>query len=270
MSQPNEPPRYVTCRCQYCDKGIEFDANQLDVSGAAGDVLIGQTITCPHCGLDTILFVPNDQRKINPQPAKSAPPPAPPPKKVVSQPPVTPQEAKAKQESKPQPVKSVPPSPEIAVTNLIKSLIRNQPLIAWVCAAFFAVTSILFACLYLSEIQSLQKTQTALVMSEAASAELRKNVQDVQNALRQNVQKAVTRESVCGIYSCNYNGNDEQVDLRSDGRAVFFIWSSSGWWPRAKTNWELDGNTVTAGDQKFTIEGVDLIDSRGNRWLHIR
>ncbi len=59
MSQPNEPPRYVTCRCQYCDKGIEFDANRLDVTGAAGNVLTGQTIACPHCGLETILFVPN-------------------------------------------------------------------------------------------------------------------------------------------------------------------------------------------------------------------
>jgi DNA-directed RNA polymerase subunit RPC12/RpoP len=87
---PPAPPRYVTCRCQYCDKGIEFDANRLDVTGTAGNVLTGQKIACPHCGLETILFIPNDQRKINPQPAKSAPPP----KEVVSQPPVTPQEAK--------------------------------------------------------------------------------------------------------------------------------------------------------------------------------
>ena len=93
MSQPNESPRYVTCRCQYCDKGIEFDANRLDVTGTAGNVLTGQKIACPHCGLETILFIPNDQKKINPQPAKSAPSSAPPPKKVVSQPPVTPQEA---------------------------------------------------------------------------------------------------------------------------------------------------------------------------------
>jgi hypothetical protein len=32
----------------------------------------------------------------------------------------------------------------------------------------------------------------------------------------------------------------------------------------------MSGNIVTIGNSKFTIEGNDLIDSRGNRWLHIR
>jgi TPR repeat protein len=44
-------PRYVTCPCQYCSGKIEFDANQLDAAE-------NTTVPCPHCGLETIIFVP--------------------------------------------------------------------------------------------------------------------------------------------------------------------------------------------------------------------
>lgn len=45
------PPKahYVTCRCQSCDGHIEFDANQL--------VKENSVIPCPHCGLETKLFI---------------------------------------------------------------------------------------------------------------------------------------------------------------------------------------------------------------------
>jgi hypothetical protein len=43
----NPEPVYAKCRCQHCDGLTEFDA-----TGA------GQTVPCPHCGLDTILFIP--------------------------------------------------------------------------------------------------------------------------------------------------------------------------------------------------------------------
>src|ERR1035438_1251760 len=46
---------YVTCRCQYCDKGIEFDASTFD----KGET---RTVPCPHCGLETIIFVLENQR----------------------------------------------------------------------------------------------------------------------------------------------------------------------------------------------------------------
>ena len=42
---------YVTCRCQHCDKGIEFDASGF----AKGET---QIVNCPHCALETVLFVP--------------------------------------------------------------------------------------------------------------------------------------------------------------------------------------------------------------------
>jgi TPR repeat protein len=47
-------PRYVTCPCQYCSGKIEFDANQLDSAE-------NTTVPCPHCGLETIIFVPKQQ-----------------------------------------------------------------------------------------------------------------------------------------------------------------------------------------------------------------
>jgi hypothetical protein len=48
---PNEPPRYVTCPCQHCSGHIEFDA-----SGFAKDET--RAAECPHCNLETIIFVP--------------------------------------------------------------------------------------------------------------------------------------------------------------------------------------------------------------------
>jgi uncharacterized paraquat-inducible protein A len=38
---------YLKCPCSNCDVNIEFPA--------AG---LGQTVTCPHCGLETLLFNP--------------------------------------------------------------------------------------------------------------------------------------------------------------------------------------------------------------------
>ncbi len=46
-----ESSRYVTCRCQHCDKGIEFDASEFN----KGE---NRTVECPHCHLETIIFVP--------------------------------------------------------------------------------------------------------------------------------------------------------------------------------------------------------------------
>lgn len=59
MSDDNsEKPRYVTCRCRNCDKGIEFDANQ---STAENNL-----VSCPHCGLETMLFVPQSANESKP------------------------------------------------------------------------------------------------------------------------------------------------------------------------------------------------------------
>ena len=55
MSQPiNQPaPRYVVCDCQHCDGHIEFDANEF--------VEENSIVPCPHCGLETKIFIPDIQ-----------------------------------------------------------------------------------------------------------------------------------------------------------------------------------------------------------------
>jgi hypothetical protein len=53
----SQPANYVTCRCQYCDKGIEFDAAEL--------VEDNSIIPCPHCGLETKLSIPQEMAPDN-------------------------------------------------------------------------------------------------------------------------------------------------------------------------------------------------------------
>lgn len=49
------------CRCLYCDGHIEFDT---DSSGA--------TVTCPHCGMDTTLYIPGAAPRAKPPAAPPA------------------------------------------------------------------------------------------------------------------------------------------------------------------------------------------------------
>jgi hypothetical protein len=65
MDSTNDQPEanLVVCRCRHCDGGIEFDASQA-----------GEAIACPHCGLETLLFVPSADQK----PPVIASPPKPP------------------------------------------------------------------------------------------------------------------------------------------------------------------------------------------------
>jgi hypothetical protein len=53
MSQPDAQtaPNYVACPCQHCSGNIEFDSNQLDGADNAA-------VPCPHCGLETKIFAP--------------------------------------------------------------------------------------------------------------------------------------------------------------------------------------------------------------------
>ena len=52
LTNDQPEPSLVLCRCQHCDGGIEFDASQA-----------GETVACPHCGLETLLFVPPENQK---------------------------------------------------------------------------------------------------------------------------------------------------------------------------------------------------------------
>jgi predicted RNA-binding Zn-ribbon protein involved in translation (DUF1610 family) len=46
--EPKTEDDYIKCPCNNCDIFIEFPARG-----------IGQTITCPHCGMETVLFKPS-------------------------------------------------------------------------------------------------------------------------------------------------------------------------------------------------------------------
>ncbi|HZL13258.1 MAG TPA: DUF6232 family protein [Verrucomicrobiae bacterium] len=41
-----------TCTCNLCSNQIEFESNAA-----------GQTVACPHCGMDTMLFIPHGQSR---------------------------------------------------------------------------------------------------------------------------------------------------------------------------------------------------------------
>jgi hypothetical protein len=58
MDTPDNEANLVTCRCRNCDGHLEFDASRA-----------GESVECPHCKLETMLFVPPVSEKIvNPPP----------------------------------------------------------------------------------------------------------------------------------------------------------------------------------------------------------
>jgi hypothetical protein len=61
---PNQPPRFVSCRCQHCDAHIEFDASGFQEGDTA-------TVKCPDCQMDTEIFIP---QSASPPPAKTVTP----------------------------------------------------------------------------------------------------------------------------------------------------------------------------------------------------
>ena len=68
---PDEPattstPNFVTCPCQYCNGGIEFDASGFE----KGET---RTVECPHCHLETMVFMPEITATTIPAGAKPPP-----------------------------------------------------------------------------------------------------------------------------------------------------------------------------------------------------
>ena len=54
ISESNEAKEdFIKCPCNHCDVLIEFPAHG-----------VGQRITCPHCGLETLLFVPEQRANL--------------------------------------------------------------------------------------------------------------------------------------------------------------------------------------------------------------
>jgi hypothetical protein len=65
-NSPNNPARFVTCPCQHCNGQIEFDASGFEKGETCN-------IECPHCRLETVIFVPVSRKPL------SVPPPVPQP-----------------------------------------------------------------------------------------------------------------------------------------------------------------------------------------------
>ena len=51
MSHSSKDPYLVTCDCQHCAQGIQFDS----ASFGTGET---RAVDCPHCGIVTHLYVP--------------------------------------------------------------------------------------------------------------------------------------------------------------------------------------------------------------------
>ena len=142
--------------------------------------------------------------------------------------------------------------------------------IAWVLVVVFFTTSIVFAGLYLSERHTLQRTRTALDLAKKSEA----SAQASQVAENDDISRlaAEGRQALSGIYYSEQARHlgvyKDELDLRSDGSAVWLNDSSGRKIEDSK--WTTDGDNITVGKTQFKIEGSDLIDSRGNRWLHIR
>src|SRR4051812_19050503 len=62
----------ITCKCNHCSGHIQFDPAEMEISGGSSASSMGPTITCPHCGLDTILYIP-PAPKPKPAPEKTEP-----------------------------------------------------------------------------------------------------------------------------------------------------------------------------------------------------
>jgi len=57
MSGETQNPKWTVCSCTNCGEHLEFDPENA-----------GETITCPHCGKQTVLFLPEPPKA--PQPAR--------------------------------------------------------------------------------------------------------------------------------------------------------------------------------------------------------
>lgn len=62
----------VKCPCNNCSEHLEFDRSA-----------VGPTVACPHCGMDTVLFIPQVPMDSQPSEPESAPKPKPKWAKIV-------------------------------------------------------------------------------------------------------------------------------------------------------------------------------------------
>ena len=101
----------------------------------------------------------------------------------------------------------------------------------------------------------------------AAAAEAKEKYQEKLDAYREKFQ------SVCGIWSSDTDTRSryKKFDLRSDGSGIYLRENANGRQEQAsKFDWSFTGDAVILSGTTYKLEGEDLIDEKGNRWLHIR
>lgn len=83
----------------------------------------------------------------------------------------------------------------------------------------------------------------------------------------------IAMSSVSGIYEFEDRTRGlptQKLDLRSNGSGIFSKLYGASEIQKKGINWSLKSSTLTTDDQKFQVEGDDLVDARGNRWLRVR
>ena|ERR1700722_9326866 len=149
--------------------------------------------------------------------------------------------------------------------------------IAWSLVCVCCVASIFLGLKLSAANKRIEQANQIMASSAASDKELRASVQaSIDSQDKQAAQQDAT-SSVYGVYNCPDVQNYNQIDLRSDRTAAIYLQNQDGTEMLTHQNatWELDGSTVwikkTSGAmQKYTIEQDDLIDQRGNRWIHTR
>ncbi len=118
-----------------------------------------------------------------------------------------------------------------------------------------------------SQITGLQSQITGL------NQQLAEKHQALITALQSNVaqdQKGI-EATICGVYEFQesyMNAAVSSVDIRSDYTALVAFHGG----PARRETWKMEGDKISVSGHLGTlsIEGDDLIDSKGNRWLRTR
>lgn len=144
----------------------------------------------------------------------------------------------------------------------------------WILKGGLGAGALLLLCLLLKLGITNRELQVSNVELQTANARLKHEVQMTKESseeLTKNVQAAIDSQEIAGLYEWKppYSSHYQELDLRSDGTGQF----DNGQGSRSSSaNWlkNLNGSITIGRQGTFKVENGDLIDQRGNRWIHIR